>query len=157
MHRRAFIGTVAASVLTAPLGGWAQTAKKTPRVALVFIAVPVANMAGTEPTNQLARAFVHGRTVRVRVRNARARAPARVLVGDSAANYAHPRLIADFAARQKIPALYNRREFVDAGGLMSYGANFSDQMQRAAVPCTRSSRAQNLATCRSSRRRSSSW
>ena len=56
-----------------------------------------------------------------------------MLVGDSAANYAHPRLIADFAARQKIPALYNRREFVDAGGLMSYGANFSDQMQRAAV------------------------
>ena len=60
MHRRAFIGTVAASILTAPLGGWGQTAKRTPRVALVFIAVPVANMAGTEPTNQLARAFVHG-------------------------------------------------------------------------------------------------
>jgi putative ABC transport system substrate-binding protein len=56
-----------------------------------------------------------------------------LLVGDSAANYADTRLIAGFAARQKIPALYYRREFVDAGGLMSYGANFSNQMQRAAV------------------------
>jgi len=282
MHRRAFIGTVAASVLTTPLGGWAQPAKKTPRVALVFIAIPVANMAGTEPTNQLARAFVHGlrdlgwidgRNIVIERRSAEGRPdrmpalmrelvasnidvivttdpveaqrasdsisivglldnpvyerlvanlarpernitgvgaeadpaingkrlqllkevapkasrialisnshdsatgipvwrpeteaaaralgltltrvsvdtveqfepafavlerdrPHGLLVDDSPANYSHPRLIADFAARQKIPALYSRREFVDAGGLMSYGANFSDQMRRVAV------------------------
>jgi putative ABC transport system substrate-binding protein len=59
--------------------------------------------------------------------------PHGLLVADSSANYSHPRLIADFAARQKIPALYFRREFVDAGGLMSYGANFSDQMHRVAA------------------------
>ena len=58
--------------------------------------------------------------------------PDGLLVGDSAVDYNHPRLIADFAARQKIPAIYARREFAEAGGLVSYGANFDDQMRRAA-------------------------
>jgi putative tryptophan/tyrosine transport system substrate-binding protein len=41
--------------------------------------------------------------------------------------------IADRALTSRIPAIYDRREFVDAGGLMSYGVNFSDLDRRAAT------------------------
>ena len=33
---------------------------------------------------------------------------------------------------EKIPTIFGFREFVDAGGLMSYGANFPDLFSRAA-------------------------
>jgi putative ABC transport system substrate-binding protein len=36
------------------------------------------------------------------------------------------RQIAALAARHRIPAIYARREFAEAGGLMSYGANAAD-------------------------------
>ena len=32
----------------------------------------------------------------------------------------------------RLPTIYNAREFVEAGGLMSYGPNFQDQYRRAA-------------------------
>jgi putative tryptophan/tyrosine transport system substrate-binding protein len=41
--------------------------------------------------------------------------------------------IAEFAAKTRMPAIYGLREYVDAGGLMSYGANYPDQARRAAV------------------------
>jgi putative ABC transport system substrate-binding protein len=34
--------------------------------------------------------------------------------------------IAALAARHRIPAMYARREFTEAGGLLSYGANVAD-------------------------------
>jgi putative ABC transport system substrate-binding protein len=40
--------------------------------------------------------------------------------------------IADFASEQRLPAMYPFRQFVDVGGLMSYGANLSDLFRRAA-------------------------
>jgi putative ABC transport system substrate-binding protein len=40
--------------------------------------------------------------------------------------------IFEFAANKRLPAIYGLREFVDAGGLMSYGAHLSDQFRRAA-------------------------
>ena len=39
---------------------------------------------------------------------------------------------ADFAASNRIPAIYEARDFVDVGGLMSYGIDFSDHLRRAA-------------------------
>jgi putative ABC transport system substrate-binding protein len=44
----------------------------------------------------------------------------------------HRRLV-DLAAKNRLPAVYPQREFVDAGGLMSYGANQSDLFRRAAT------------------------
>ena len=38
----------------------------------------------------------------------------------------------DVIAKQRVPAIYYRREFVDSGGLISYGASFADQLRRAA-------------------------
>jgi len=40
--------------------------------------------------------------------------------------------IADFASTHRLPAMYPLREYVAAGGLMSYGANASDLVRRAA-------------------------
>jgi putative tryptophan/tyrosine transport system substrate-binding protein len=41
--------------------------------------------------------------------------------------------IADLAIKSRLPAMYSRREFVDDGGLMSYGTNFADLSRRAAT------------------------
>ena len=44
----------------------------------------------------------------------------------------HRDLIVALAARHKLPAVYYRRYFVTAGGLISYGPDFVDQYRRAA-------------------------
>jgi putative tryptophan/tyrosine transport system substrate-binding protein len=36
------------------------------------------------------------------------------------------------AMSARLPTIYNSREYVEAGGLMSYGPNFSDQWRRTA-------------------------
>jgi putative ABC transport system substrate-binding protein len=43
------------------------------------------------------------------------------------------RRLVDLAAKNRLPAVYPWREFVDTGGLMSYGANVSDLFRRAAT------------------------
>jgi putative ABC transport system substrate-binding protein len=45
---------------------------------------------------------------------------------DSAINYAQRRQLVDFAVQNRLPAFYAQREFTDAGGFMSYGANLPD-------------------------------
>ncbi len=37
------------------------------------------------------------------------------------------------AGKNRLPAVYTQREFVDAGGLISYGTNLADQFRRAAI------------------------
>ena len=41
--------------------------------------------------------------------------------------------LAKLAAKNRLPAMYSRREFAEAGGLLAYGPNFSDAYRRAAV------------------------
>src|SRR5713101_7511990 len=43
------------------------------------------------------------------------------------------RRLVDRAAKDRLPAVYPARAFVDAGGLMSYGPNVLDQFRRAAT------------------------
>ena len=43
------------------------------------------------------------------------------------------RRLVDLAAKNRLPAVYPWREFVNAGGLMSYGLNVADLFRRAAV------------------------
>jgi putative ABC transport system substrate-binding protein len=41
--------------------------------------------------------------------------------------------IVEFAAEQRLPAIYETRDFVDVGGLISYGPNGLEQFRRAAT------------------------
>ena len=44
-----------------------------------------------------------------------------------------PKTIVDFAVKNRLPAIYRNREFVEAGGLMSYGVEPRDLYRRAAT------------------------
>jgi putative tryptophan/tyrosine transport system substrate-binding protein len=46
---------------------------------------------------------------------------------------AHGARIAAFAIQQRLPSIYETREFTDAGGLLNYGPNIVDVWRRAAV------------------------
>ena len=54
-----------------------------------------------------------------------------LLLADPLTNSMRARIV-EFARENKLPAIYETREFVDAGGLMSYGPNVSDNYRRAA-------------------------
>jgi putative ABC transport system substrate-binding protein len=45
----------------------------------------------------------------------------------------HRQRIVDFTATRRLPAMFHARGFVDAGGLMSYGANIPDLYRRVAT------------------------
>jgi putative tryptophan/tyrosine transport system substrate-binding protein len=45
----------------------------------------------------------------------------------------HAPQVLDFAARIRLPTSFHRREFVEAGGLMTYGVNLPDLFRRAAT------------------------
>ena len=45
---------------------------------------------------------------------------------------ANRKRIVGFALKNRLPSMYNRREAVDAGGLMSYGADLTDSYRRVA-------------------------
>jgi putative ABC transport system substrate-binding protein len=47
--------------------------------------------------------------------------------------YLHRTRIADLAMKSRLPAISGFREWADAGGLISYGANFNDLARRAAT------------------------
>jgi putative ABC transport system substrate-binding protein len=47
--------------------------------------------------------------------------------------FAERKLIVELATKHRLPAIYFQREFVDEGGLMSYGVDYADLFRRAAV------------------------
>jgi putative ABC transport system substrate-binding protein len=63
---------------------------------------------------------------------AQLRANALLVAGDALFTDQRDRLAA-LAARHKLPAVYDLREFVAAGGLMSYGSSISEAYRQAAV------------------------
>ena len=62
---------------------------------------------------------------------ARGGADALFLLPDALFN-SHLSRIAELAAKNRLPAVYDRREFVEAGGFMSFGVNLADLSRRAA-------------------------
>ena len=58
--------------------------------------------------------------------------PDGLYVGAGALMYPNRKRIADLALKSRLPSIYVRREFVDAGGLMYYGANLADSYRRVA-------------------------
>jgi putative ABC transport system substrate-binding protein len=45
---------------------------------------------------------------------------------------AHQKRIVGFTLKSRLPSVYTTREFVDAGGLMSYGADEAESYRRVA-------------------------
>ena len=62
----------------------------------------------------------------------RERAGALTVTGTSTFYNERGRLV-DLAAKHRLPTMYSAREYVEAGGLMSYGANPTDWFRRAAT------------------------
>jgi putative ABC transport system substrate-binding protein len=60
------------------------------------------------------------------------RAGALVVCGDRMLN-THRGQIFDLTTKNRLPAIYTTMEYAEAGGLMSYGANFPDLYRRAAI------------------------
>jgi putative tryptophan/tyrosine transport system substrate-binding protein len=58
--------------------------------------------------------------------------PTALFVATNPTNYANRQIIVDFAAEHRLPGMYPYREFVEAGGLMSYGTSLPDLYRRAA-------------------------
>jgi putative ABC transport system substrate-binding protein len=46
--------------------------------------------------------------------------------------YEHRKTVVALAANSRMPTMWGHRQFVDAGGLMSYAVNWYDQLRRAA-------------------------
>src|SRR5215470_17862477 len=63
----------------------------------------------------------------------RAAADALFILEDPILIPAHQKEIVDFAARHRLPTITGLRSFVDAGGLMSFGASFSEMFRKAAT------------------------
>ena len=47
--------------------------------------------------------------------------------------FAARKQIVELAGKYRLPAIYSQKEYVDAGGLMSYGVDFTDLFRCAAV------------------------
>jgi putative tryptophan/tyrosine transport system substrate-binding protein len=60
----------------------------------------------------------------------RERADGIIVLSDSFATF-HRARIAELAARHRLPAIYGHRQYVEAGGLMSYGPSLTDVFRRA--------------------------
>jgi putative tryptophan/tyrosine transport system substrate-binding protein len=59
-------------------------------------------------------------------------APA-LFVAAGVLTFEHRKALVDLAAKRRIPTMWGHRQFVDAGGLMSYAVNYYDQVRRAAT------------------------
>ena len=98
--------------------------------------------------DRLQRAEVAGRTLGVRLQFVEARGPkdldrafsdmTRARAGaltdlEGSVFWSERKRLVDLAAKNRLPAVYALREFVDVGGLMSYGPNLPDLWRRAAT------------------------
>ena len=77
---------------------------------------------------------VHGvKDIEAAFRDARAERAEAVLVLGGPIFNVKPKELASHAAKSRLPVVYVRENFVNAGGLMSYGVNLADLQRRAAT------------------------
>ena len=62
----------------------------------------------------------------------RGRAQALMAIGDSVVLINRARIV-DFAAKNRLPAMYSNQDYMDAGGLMFYGPNAADMFRQSAT------------------------
>jgi ABC-type uncharacterized transport system substrate-binding protein len=102
--------------LTVAIGQFAVIQAVAPSLGVEVRTVNVGNVAGIERSiSDFARQSNSG-----------------LIVTASALALVHRELIVALGARYNLPAVYNQRVFVAAGGLISYGADLLDQFRRAA-------------------------
>jgi len=56
-----------------------------------------------------------------------------VLVLTSVVTYSHRQQIVDLAVKNRLPTIFYAAEWVEAGGLLTYGPSFTDMFRRAAT------------------------
>ena len=72
-----------------------------------------------------------------------------VIATTDAVFFAQREHIAELALAKRLPTMFSQREYVEAGGLMSYGENLSDFVRAPPFSWTKSSRARSRPTCQS--------
>jgi len=109
------------------------------RAVVAFARVALASGASGQRDDSILRAHSASEDARKRADDTHpepgssARAPnGGLIVTAGAASTLHRDLIITLAARHKLPAVYNERSFITAGGLISYGPDYIDQYRRAA-------------------------
>jgi putative ABC transport system substrate-binding protein len=55
-----------------------------------------------------------------------------IMTGAARTFFAERKRIVELAGKYRLPAIYIQNEFVDEGGLMSYGTDYGDQFRKAA-------------------------
>jgi putative ABC transport system substrate-binding protein len=101
--------------------GNAQALKETERAAGTFgVRLQYLDVLGPKDIETAFRAASKGR------------AEAVLVFGGPVLN-SHRTQIAELAAKNRLPAIYERAEFMDGGGLMYYGASVTDMYRRAAT------------------------
>jgi putative tryptophan/tyrosine transport system substrate-binding protein len=117
-----------------------------PTAAAIALLVNPANSTQTEAQTQQTEAAAHRVGLRLHVVHASTasdfdtafamlaaqRADALIVGGDPFFTSQRERLVT-LAARQALPVVYNLREFVAAGGLMSYGSSIADAYRQAGI------------------------
>ncbi len=78
------------------------------------------------------------------------------IVGDAFAS-ANRLRISTFALAARLPTVCVQRDYIEVGGLLSYGPNFPDLCRRAAGYAERSCVGPNPPTCRSNSQPNSTW
>jgi hypothetical protein len=133
VKRREFISLLGGAAAAWPLAARAQQTAKLPTIGLVGGAIPSTQGVWIAAFVQRLRelGWLENRTVAIEVRWAEGR------------NERYSEIVAEFvrlkgvrinslALGARLPTMHGLREYVEAGGLMSYGANFPDLFRRAA-------------------------
>jgi putative ABC transport system substrate-binding protein len=111
------VAVIRDSAISAGIGQWSAIQTVAPSAGVEVVPVNVRDAAEIERTlGAFARSANGG-----------------LIVTGSALATTHRDLIIGLAAQHKLPAVYYERLFVAAGGLLSYGADLSDQYYRAAA------------------------
>jgi putative ABC transport system substrate-binding protein len=131
------------------VGKWLeQLTQAVPRVSRVAVLLQPGAVGERTEKDILKGAEVAGRALGVRVQIVEARGPAEIdrafsdmtrasagalTVLSTPMFSSERRRLVDLAAKNRLPTVYSFREYVDAGGLMSYGPDLADMFRRAAT------------------------
>src|SRR6266436_3534658 len=130
------------------VGKWLELLKQVvPGVSLVAVLLKPDSMPDSAREVRLKEAAISARALGVRLQVVEARGPAEfdrafsdmsekgagalVVLTTPAFNMEQQRIV-ELAAKNRLPTVYASRNYVDIGGLMSYGPNFADLHRRAA-------------------------